>query len=216
MVAWFISYYPSFTEIERKEQGIINFDEFPPEVLIKHPLQHTWTLWYYEPDKSKSWEESQREITSFDTAEDFWSLYNHIKHASELRQGCDYSMFKQGIRPMWEDDANKLGGRWLINLEKKQRAMDLDHFWLEILLCMIGEAFNEYSDDVCGAVVNVRIKGDKIGVWTANSNCEDSVMEIGRKLKERLRITPKVTIGYQAHQDTMIKKGSQTKNSYTV
>lgn len=88
-------------------------------------------------------------------------------------------MFKQGIRPMWEDNANKCGGRWLINLDKKQRNTDLDHFWLETLLCMIGEAFNGYSNDICGAVVNVRQKGDKIGVWTANANSEDSVMEIG-------------------------------------
>lgn len=80
---------------------------------------------------------------------------------------------------MWEDEANKNGGRWLISLDKKQRSTDLDHFWLETLLCMIGEAFNGYSDDVCGAVVNVRPKADKIGVWTANSNSVDSVMEIG-------------------------------------
>lgn len=80
---------------------------------------------------------------------------------------------------MWEDDANKKGGRWLISLDKKQRANDLDRFWLEVLLCMIGEAFNEYSDDVCGAVVNVRTKGDKIGVWTADATRGTSVMEIG-------------------------------------
>ncbi|XP_015605883.1 eukaryotic translation initiation factor 4E-1A isoform X2 [Cephus cinctus] len=203
-------------EIEKKEEEIANLEEFPPELLIKHPLQNTWTLWYYENDRTKNWEQNQREITSFDTAEDFWSLYNHIKAASELRQGCDYSMFKQGIRPMWEDDANKNGGRWLINLEKKQRVTDLDHFWLEILLCMIGEAFNEYSDDVCGAVVNVRPKGDKLGVWTADCDRSQSVIEIGRKLKERLRITSKVTIGYQIHKDTMVKAGSLTKNTYTV
>lgn len=63
---------------------------------------------------------------------------------------------------MWEDDANKRGGRWLINLDKKQRTVDLDRFWLDVILCMIGEAF-ENSDDVCGAVVNIRGKGDKIG-----------------------------------------------------
>ncbi|XP_015438577.1 PREDICTED: eukaryotic translation initiation factor 4E-1A-like isoform X1 [Dufourea novaeangliae] len=208
--------YYTVEEVEGKEHEITNFDEFPPEVLIKHPLQHTWTLWYYEPDRNKSWEESQRKITSFDTAEDFWSLYNHIKAASELRQGCDYSMFKQGIRPMWEDDANKRGGRWLINLDKKQRATDLDHFWLETLLCMIGEAFNGYSDDVCGAVVNVRPKGDKIGVWTANASSEHSVIEIGRKLRERLKITSKVSIGYQIHKDIMLKVGNQTKNAYVI
>jgi translation initiation factor 4E len=34
---------------------------------------------------------------------------------------------------MWEDDANKRGGRWLINLLKKQRGYDLDKYWLEIV-----------------------------------------------------------------------------------
>lgn len=61
------------------------------------------------------------------------SLFNHIKLSSELRQGCDYSLFKSGIRPMWEDDANKRGGRWLINLDKKQRTVDLDRFWLDVI-----------------------------------------------------------------------------------
>ena len=96
-----------------------------------------------------------------------------------MKSGCDYSMFKQGIRPMWEDDANKNGGRWLINLERKQRQSDLDHFWLEILLCMIGEGFNEYSDDICGAVVNIRGKMDKIAVWTGDARSQAAVLEIG-------------------------------------
>lgn len=32
---------------------------------------------------------------------------------------------------MWEDERNKDGGRWLINLNKNQRQTDLDNFWLE-------------------------------------------------------------------------------------
>lgn len=199
--------------VEKEEDGV---EDLLPELQIKHPLQNTWTLWYYENDRNKTWEENQREIISFDTAEDFWSLYNHIKMASDLHQGCDYSLFKKGIRPMWEDDANKQGGRWLINLAKNQRANELDKYWLEILLCMIGEAFDENSEDICGAVVNVRSKGDKIGVWTADAQKSQSVMEIGRKLKQRLSIGRNVTIGYQIHKDTMVKAGSVTKNTYTV
>ncbi|GJQ86534.1 eIF-4E [Trypoxylus dichotomus] len=196
-------------------------DKQEPEIVdtidysIKHPLHNCWTLWYYENDRSNTWEKNQKEIASFDTVEDFWSLYNHIKLASELRQGCDYSLFKKGIRPMWEDDANIRGGRWLINLEKKQRGNDLDRFWLDVILCLIGEAF-ENSDEVCGAVVNIRGKGDKIGVWTSDAMHSGAILEIGKKLKERLRITQKVTIGYQVHKDTMDKASSATKNSYTV
>ncbi|XP_068081199.1 eukaryotic translation initiation factor 4E-1A isoform X2 [Anabrus simplex] len=164
-------------DMEKKEDGVT--EDIPVEVSYKHPLQNTWTLWYFETDRNKSWEDNQREITSFDTAEDFWSLYNHIKLASELRQGCDYSLFKKGIRPMWEDDANKRGGRWLINLDKKQRTSDLDKFWLEILLCLIGEAFDDHNDEVCGAVVNIRGKGDKLGLWTADASKSTGVLEIG-------------------------------------
>lgn len=58
-------------------------------------------------------------------------LFHHIKAPSELRQGHDYAVFKKGIRPMWEDDANKMGGRWLISLEKSKRNSDLDRFWLD-------------------------------------------------------------------------------------
>ena len=36
--------------------------------------------------------------------EDFWALYNHIELASRLAAGCDYSLFKEGIKPMWEDE----------------------------------------------------------------------------------------------------------------
>ena len=78
--------------------------------------------------------------------------------------GCDYSLFKDGIEPMWEDEKNKRGGRWLITLNKQQRRSDLHRFWLETLLCLIGESFDDYSDDVCGAVVAVRAKGDKIAI----------------------------------------------------
>ena len=38
---------------------------------------------------------------------------------------------QDGIQPMWEDDKNKKGGRWLINLDKKKRHLELDAFWLE-------------------------------------------------------------------------------------
>lgn len=40
-------------------------------------------------------------------------------------------MSQDGIKPMWEDDRNKLGGRWLMTLGKQQRHNDLDRYWME-------------------------------------------------------------------------------------
>ena len=34
---------------------------------------------------------------------------------------------------MWEDPRNRSGGRWVINLDKKRRAVELDCFWLEMV-----------------------------------------------------------------------------------
>ncbi len=113
-----------------------------------------------------------------------------------------FCMSQDGIKPMWEDDRNKLGGRWLMTLGKQQRHNDLDRYWMETvrlwlflltfsgrlgsywlcclqLLCLIGESFDEASEDVCGAVVNVRPKGDKISIWTSNCQNKDAIMTIG-------------------------------------
>lgn len=187
------------------------------ELMVKHPLQNKWALWFFKNDKSKSWANNLRQITTFDTVEDFWGVYNHIQLASKLGPGCDYSLFKDGIRPMWEDERNRLGGRWLVNINKNQRQTELDKLWLETLLCLIGEAFGDDSDQVCGAVVNIRHKGDKLAVWTgiADDNTE-AVMKIGKTFKERLTLNVKSMISFEKHLDTANKTGSQTKSKFTL
>ena len=93
--------------------------------------------------------------------EDFWALYNHIELSSKLSAGCDYSLFKEGVKPMWEDDKNRRGGRWVINLNKSQRATFLDNFWLEVMLCLIGEAFDEHSKHV-SPCLSRQIQSDEV------------------------------------------------------
>jgi len=199
----------------KKEEGAAA-TKMTKELQVKHPLQNKWVLWFFKNDKTKSWASNLRLITKFDSVEDFWAIYNHIQLASKLGVGCDYSLFKDGIQPMWEDERNRLGGRWLVNLNKNQRQSELDRLWLETLLCLIGEAFGEASDDVCGAVVNIRPKADKLAVWTAHANKPDIVMGIGRAFKERLTLPKNFTMPYESHMDTASKTGSMSKNKFTI
>ena len=46
---------------------------------------------------------------------------------------------------------------------------------------------------VNGAVVSVRPKGDKIGMWLGNATASDSIINIGKKVKERLMINADVS-----------------------
>uniref|UniRef100_A0A9L0S3A4 Eukaryotic translation initiation factor 4E family member 1B n=1 Tax=Equus caballus TaxID=9796 RepID=A0A9L0S3A4_HORSE len=181
-----------------------------------HPLQNRWALWFFKNDRSRAWQDNLHLVTKFDTVEDFWAMYSHIQLASNLSSGCDYALFKDGIQPMWEDSRNKRGGRWLVSLAKQQRHSELDRLWLETLLCLIGESFEEHSREVCGAVVNVRTKGDKIAVWTREAENQAGVLHIGRVYKERLGLSAKTIIGYQAHADTATKSNSLAKNKFVV
>jgi translation initiation factor 4E len=186
----------------------------PTDLLIKHPLQNEWTLYYYTGEK-KNWGDNMKEVVSFHTVEDFWSVFNHIKSPSEIKSGCDYYLFKKNILPMWEDEANKAGGRWVFSIEKKQRELDLDNYWLDTILCLIGEAFHENSDDVNGATVNVRPKGDRICFWTAGSD-KSTLEAIGYKIKEMLKIPPSIKITFQLHADSSVRSGSMTKSSMSL
>ncbi len=182
-----------------------------PVFRPRHPLQNSWTLWFFKNDRSRSWEENQRPVLSVQTVEDFWAVVNHIELASKLQTGCDYSFFKEGVKPMWEDEMNRRGGRWLIKLDKKQRAANLDNFWLEVLLCLIGESFDGHGPQVNGAVVAVRNKTDRIGIWLADATHGDAILHVGRVIKERLGIDGKSQLGFEAHQDNMRKAGSTGK-----
>lgn len=64
---------------------------------------------------------------------------------------------------MWEDTANNKGGRWLLFVDRK--AKKLDEYWMELLLAIVGEQFEEYGNDICGIVVNVRGKADKVSLF---------------------------------------------------
>ena len=62
------------TEDSAAEQAVTSSEEtVDPELLIKHPLQNTWALWYFKNDKRNNWLDNQKVITTFSTVEDFWA-----------------------------------------------------------------------------------------------------------------------------------------------
>jgi len=201
---------------------IVNGDEESNHVgapgrYIKHPLQNAWTLWFFKNDKSRTWEENQRPIITVTTVEDFWSLYNHIEVASKLPAGADYSIFKEGIFPDWEDPRNQDGGRWIISLDKKFKQELLDTYWLEIIFFLIGEHADQHAHQVNGAVVNVRMRTDKLAVWLADASHGESIMRIGRMLKERLGMDSTSTIGFSVHNEEKSQmRPGQSKQRYQV
>ena len=61
--------------------------------------------------EGETWLQNLKPCSTFNTVEDFWSLFNNVLPASKLTTGCNYHLFKKGVMPMWEDEKNKGGGK---------------------------------------------------------------------------------------------------------
>lgn len=191
--------------------------QVPLEEPELHELQTEWSLWLYTNNKSRRWEENLQHVISFKTVEEFWAVYNHIQLSSRLSPGHDYAIFRAGMRPAWEDEANKEGGRWMISLPAKHhRQKDLDRLWLELMLLIIGEDFQnpEESQLVNGAVVSIRFKDDRIALWTGDCKQGPHQMAIGKQIKSRLNINS--SLSFESHASQGNSKSKHKPAMYTV
>jgi translation initiation factor 4E len=138
------------------------------------PLKYTWVIWYRPPTpKNSDYEKSTKALCRMCTVQEFWKIFVHLKRPSTLPTVSDYHFFKEGIRPVWEDDENKRGGKWIMRLKKGVA----DRYWEELLMAMTGGEFMEATEEVCGFVLSVRSGEDVFSIWTKNDG--------GRNIKIR-------------------------------
>eukprot|EP00992_Anisonema_acinus_P000581 TRINITY_DN10206_c0_g1_i2.p1 TRINITY_DN10206_c0_g1~~TRINITY_DN10206_c0_g1_i2.p1 ORF type:complete len:193 (+),score=9.21 TRINITY_DN10206_c0_g1_i2:57-635(+) len=173
----------------------------------KNPLWVTWVLHYDGPVRgrqtSKNWSDNVKEVANFDTVQDFWSIFNNICPPMQLAPGSNYHLFKAGIKPMWEDEANRRGGKWIASFPIKHKSL-MDSCWLHLCMALIGEQF-VHSDEVTGAVASVRKANNRISLWTRNSQDRDTAMQIGQQFRTLLSLddVPEIKLIFQAHADAL-------------
>lgn len=160
-------------------------------------LPNAWTFWYYEFKRGMNWNECQHEISSFRTMEQFCLLYDNIKSASQINLTCDYAFFKSGIRPMWEDDINRTGGRWIIDIQKGYQLDEINALWMKILLQLIGEHFY-LAEMICGAVFSNRAKRNKIAIWIKHGS-EQAIHTIGYQIRRTFQIADDIPVVFKYH-----------------
>ncbi|THH04439.1 hypothetical protein EW146_g10177 [Bondarzewia mesenterica] len=167
-----------------------------------HPLYSPWTLWFDSPATkgrnlpqtpssafpqtplpqtpgaaaAMGWMEDIKRVINFDSVEEFWGLFNNIVPPSNLPPKANYYLFKEGIIPAWEDEANKNGGKWSIQLPKDKNRLNVDKMWLYTLLAAIGETFDPYLTKpdtppgtpslVTGVIVSTRPQFYRLSIWT--------------------------------------------------
>ncbi|XP_061861696.1 eukaryotic translation initiation factor 4E type 2 isoform X1 [Colius striatus] len=169
----------------------------------EHPLQYNYTFWYSRrtpgrPTSSQSYEQNIKQIGTFASVEQFWRFYSHMVRPGDLTGHSDFHLFKEGIKPMWEDDANKNGGKWIIRLRKGLAS----RCWENLILAMLGEQFM-VGEEICGAVVSVRFQEDIISIWNKTASDQATTARIRDTLRRVLNLPPNTIMEYKTHTDSI-------------
>lgn len=134
-------------------------------------------------------------IGEFNTVEEFCRYFNWLKPPSKLERNSNYHLFKSGIKPMWEDEANANGGKWVLTMKNNPQL--LDRCWSWLAMALVGEELEGDADEICGAVVSLRSKVDRIQVWTRSKEDVEKLNGIGKKLVKLLDVSEADGIGLE-------------------
>lgn len=203
----------SSSELEQKTQDLslepTTVFDTKEEFNSKHPLNNKWTLWYTKPqtNDNENWHDLLKPVISFSSVEEFWGIYNAIPPPNQLPLKSDYHLFKEGIRPEWEDAQNASGGKWLYSFGKRDATPVINDLWLRGLLAVIGETIEDDENEVNGIVLNVRKLAYRVGVWTRDCD-ESKLTTVGERLKLILQLQSRQKVEFISH-DASNKKGSE-------
>lgn len=178
----------------------------------EHPLQCPHAFWFSRraPGKlqsSTNYADNIKLVGKFASVEQFWRFYSYLVRPGDLSGHSDIHLFKDGIKPMWEDEANKHGGKWIVRLRKGLAS----RCWENLILAMLGEQFMVGSE-VCGAVISVRFQEDIISIWNRNAADQATTTRIRDTLKRVLNLPQNTIMEYKAHQSSL-KDNSSFRNT---
>ena len=201
-----------------------------------------------------------KKVITFESVEEFWGIYvslptllstdksalpdadstpsqNNIAPVSDLSLKSDYHLFKEGVRPEWEDSQNKHGGKWSYQFKDK-RSVNIDEIWLHTMLSAIGETLEDEQDgEVMGVVVNVRKAFFRVGVWTRTigrsipgrgdgdvsggkgrspEKGKEVLLNIGKRFKTVLKLPPNELVEFSGHTDAANSGSSRAKAKFTA
>lgn len=197
-----------------KEIGDIDSLLIPIEAPdVKSPLQSKWCLWTQSNPSSAEqldYKESTKQVTSFDTIESFWDTFSRIPQPSVFLRGSRVEfgnrqivammIFRDGVRPEWEDEVNASGGH--LQFHWKGKGVDpgqLDEYWNNVVMATIGdtiESEGEFSDRAIIQGVRFVDKlsspgkqaGVRIELWFSKPHDQRQLQKVKTRLEKAMAV----------------------------
>lgn len=134
---------------------------------MEYPLAAEFTL-YFDLGRSRSkkaknkdeYEQQLKEAGTIASLHDYWCYFNNI-NLDMMPLPSDLSIFKSGMKPLWETPENEAGGRFVISGFAKEKSKE---YLEKLVLAFIGLQFT-FHENVNGIVYSVRSRGCSISLW---------------------------------------------------
>lgn len=145
------------------------------------------------------------DVYTFNTIEDFWRMFNNIYSVKNIIANTDYCLFKKGIKPEWEDDQNKDGGKWVVTMPiEDDMEGEWEYAWTQLILMMIGANIDkELYEIINGAIFSIRDKHHRLSLWVSDSvsNTEPILLKkLGNKIRTVTKLPMEYELQYQVHK----------------
>jgi len=202
--------YLSFNEAvggKGKIAGLPEEDSDTQKALLDPmPLKDTWVLWEQAVASAGggAYAEQTKEIVGFKTAQEFWSIWNGVPQPSELLENKRITrdngggsqtaidaimIFKEGVKPEWEDPLNASGGHFQVQLKPNVGGAQIDEYWNNIVLGMVGGTIDPY-DMITGVRLVDKLAGAKaagilrIELWFARYDDTNAVTLLKKNMEK--------------------------------
>ena len=155
-------------------------------------LSDKYAFWYHinEISPDQEYESQIKKLAEFDTLEDFWAIFQYLKKPDDCKQAIEFQLFKDPIKPMWEDENNKDGGRIALKLRKEFSNL----VWEELVFAFIGGYFTkEIKDEINGLVINCKKDFNTLQIWI-KSYTNEVTSAIEKNIREILNIPKEVAL----------------------
>mmetsp|Transcript_66957 Transcript_66957/g.157867 ORF Transcript_66957/g.157867 Transcript_66957/m.157867 type:complete len:233 (+) Transcript_66957:122-820(+) len=175
-------------------------------LLDPMPLRDTWVLWEQAVSSGNdkgNYSDNMKEIVPFQTAQEFWSIWNGVPQPSELLDNKRITrdnagtataidaimIFKKGVKPEWEDPQNANGGHFQVQLKSNIGGAQIDEYWNNIVLGMVGGTVEPY-DMITGVRLVDKLSGAKaagvlrIELWFSRYENQDAVNQLKKNMEK--------------------------------
>lgn len=183
-------------------------EEDTEEILKKSlPLKYTWSIWEQimqsSDGKNSQYSDATHKVATFNTVQNFWKLWNHMPQPSELleqkrmvREQPDglhvidaIMIFRENVRPEWEDKQNANGGHFQFQLKPNVGGGQIDEYWNNVVLGVIGATI-EPANMITGIRLVDKLSGPRaanvirLEVWFSGYDDTAAVQNLRRSVEK--------------------------------